>query len=75
MSQGWEAVSGRHSRHGEWHNGLRGDQKGGHKAIGKIKGFGGYSTAQWGKAGWCQASQGTWVPHGARRLPAHLVLL
>ena len=75
VSQGWEMVSGRCSRHGKGHNGLRGDEKGRHKAVGEIEGFGGYSTPQRGKAGWCWASQGTWAPRGARRVPAHLVLL
>lgn len=75
LSQGWETVLGRCSRHGEGHNSLRGDEEGRHKAVGEIKGFGGSSTLQWGKAGWCHASWGTWAPRRAHRVPAHLVLL
>ena len=75
MSQGWKMVSGRRSWHDKGHNSLRGDEKGRHKARGEIEGFGGYSAPQRGKAGWCWAGQGTWVPCGAHRVPAHLVLL
>ena len=70
MSQGWETVSGRCSRDGKGHDGLRGDEKGGHKAVGEIEGFGGYSTPQRGKAGWRGACQGSWAPRGVHRVPA-----
>lgn len=65
-------VSGRCSWHGKGHNGLRRDEKGGHKAIGEIEGFGGYSAPQRGEAGWCWAGLGTRAPRG---VPARLVLL
>lgn len=51
LSQGWEMVLGRCSGHRKGHDSLRGDEEGGHKAVGEIKGFGGYSALQWGKAG------------------------
>lgn len=75
VSQGWEVVSESCSRHGKRHNGLRGDEKGGHKAVGEIESFGDYNTPQWGKVGFCSASLGAWVPRGAHKDPAHLALL
>lgn len=75
MSQGWEMVSARRSWHGKGHNSLRGDEKGRHKTVGEIEGFGGYSILKRGKAGWWWATQGTWAPHGAHRVPAHPVFL
>lgn len=75
LSQRRETVFGRCSRHGKGRHSLRGDEEGRHEAVGQIKGFGGYSALQGGKAGWCHASWGTWAPRRAHRVPAHLVLL